>query len=91
MRCRYRLILSGNVQGVGLRFRINQYAQEHNLGGWVKNLADGTVAVEMEGEAEEVRAAVAWILSLEGRLTNIDKIVINKIVPQNEVDFKIVK
>jgi acylphosphatase len=63
MRCRYRVKLSGDVQGVGLRWQLRNYAQANNLAGWVKNMADGTVVAEIEGEADKVTAAIIWLTS----------------------------
>ncbi|MGX4669384.1 acylphosphatase [Cerasibacillus sp. JNUCC 74] len=42
-------ILSGRVQGVGLRFMAKQKADELGVKGWIKNNDDGTVELEAEG------------------------------------------
>ena len=47
MQIRKHMIFSGEVQGVGFRYRAFVYAQELGLTGWVINLDDGRV--EMEG------------------------------------------
>lgn len=41
---------SGEVQGVGFRFRCEQIASKLHLTGWCKNLYDGRVEVELQGE-----------------------------------------
>lgn len=51
---RYSLLLKGHVQGVGCRFFINSTAITFDLTGWVKNLDNGTVQVEVQGPASRV-------------------------------------
>lgn len=46
---RYHLLFSGNVQGVGFRWTNQGTARELHLTGWVKNLPDGTVEMEIQG------------------------------------------
>lgn len=46
---RVRLIISGDVQGVGFRSWALRYAQSRQLTGWVKNREDGTVEIVAEG------------------------------------------
>jgi len=47
---RYRLIVSGRVQGVGYRFFARDAARALGLGGWVRNVVDRSVEIEVEGE-----------------------------------------
>ena len=49
-----RAIFSGRVQGVGFRFSTKQIATGFEVLGWVKNLADGTVELQVKGEPDEV-------------------------------------
>ena len=46
----------GRVQGVGFRFFVQQTAKEMGLTGWVKNMPDGTVTMEVQGDMAEVEA-----------------------------------
>ena len=43
-------IISGRVQGIGYRWFVEKTAVSLGLGGWVKNLPDGGVEVEAEGD-----------------------------------------
>ena len=61
MRQRRHVIVSGLVQGVGMRFSCAREAERHGVEGWVRNLADGTVEVVLEGEAEAVEALLGWL------------------------------
>ena len=46
---RYRLLFTGNVQGVGFRWTNQGTARELGLTGWVLNLNDGSVEMEIQG------------------------------------------
>ena len=46
---------SGHVQGVGFRQATLQVAKEYEVAGFVMNLTDGRVRLEVEGAAEVVR------------------------------------
>ncbi|THB63561.1 MAG: acylphosphatase [Spirochaetaceae bacterium] len=53
-----RLHLTGNVQGVGLRFFLQGNARALGLDGWVKNMADGSVECVIHGDTESVEMFV---------------------------------
>lgn len=44
-----RWFVSGNVQGVGFRFFVQNKARELGLSGWTRNLGDGRVEVYATG------------------------------------------
>ena len=52
---------SGHVQGVGFRYKVRQIASEFIVCGTVKNLDDGRVSLEAEGEEQEVLAFLKTI------------------------------
>lgn len=58
---RYKAILTGRVQGVGLRFFTMENASKLGLTGWVKNMADGTVHLEVQGEDSVITEFVSII------------------------------
>lgn len=49
-----RIIFRGRVQGVGFRFTAHNIANRYKLVGWVRNLADGTVEMIAQGDADGV-------------------------------------
>ena len=53
------VIVSGDVQGVGYRAFTQLVAKELGLSGWVRNLYDGRVQVEVEGPRAKVEELLA--------------------------------
>jgi len=49
-----RLIITGNVQGVGFRAFVRNRAIKNNVTGWVKNLDDGSVEALLSGSQENL-------------------------------------
>jgi len=54
------LRITGRVQGVWFRESCREVADRLGVAGSVRNRADGTVEVVVEGPAQEVEALVAW-------------------------------
>lgn len=52
-----KLLINGIVQGVGFRPTVYNYAQWHNLTGWVLNASHG-VEIEVHGEPVEIEAFI---------------------------------
>ena len=46
---REHIIFRGRVQGVGFRYQAMYAARDFGLTGWVANLPDGTVEMEVQG------------------------------------------
>ncbi|MBM5799338.1 MAG: acylphosphatase [Cyanobacteria bacterium K_DeepCast_35m_m2_023] len=57
---RWRLTVSGRVQGVGYRQATLGEAQLLGLGGWVRNCPDGTVQIEAEGPVVQLNDLRLW-------------------------------
>jgi len=68
------------VQGVGFRFFVREAAQAEGLGGWVRNLADGRVEAEIEGETEALDR-VAGKLSRGPAAAWVDRLVVEELPP----------
>lgn len=60
---RRRVVVRGNVQGVGFRYYANAEAVRLGIAGFVRNLDDGSVEVEAEGDPEVVATFVDWARS----------------------------
>ena len=59
-KSRSKVIVKGVVQGVNFRYYTQREAQKRGVTGWVRNLADSSVAAVFEGEEEDVEAMVQW-------------------------------
>ncbi len=57
---RRRVVVHGDVQGVGYRWSCVRQAQALGVRGWVRNRPDGSVELVAEGESEPVDRLVAW-------------------------------
>jgi len=51
-----QVFYEGNVQGVGFRWSVRHAAKGFDVTGWVRNLPDGRVQVQVTGDQNEVRA-----------------------------------
>lgn len=47
---RYNYIVQGLVQGVGFRYQVKLEAAKLNLSGFVRNLDNGNVSIEVQGD-----------------------------------------
>jgi acylphosphatase len=57
---RVRARVRGRVQGVAYRVSTRVEASRLGLAGWVRNLPDGSVELEAQGDAAAVAALLAW-------------------------------
>lgn len=62
-----RIYFSGNVQGVGFRSGIEKLSHDFKVAGFVRNLADGRVEVNAQGEEAELGNFMRAILEGEMR------------------------
>ncbi|MEW5899622.1 MAG: acylphosphatase, partial [Bacillota bacterium] len=85
---RYRLKVSGTVQGVGFRPFIFNLARSYGLGGKVYNDGEG-VMIEVEGEAEAVAAFVRKLAGSPPPLARIDRVESQVLPPAGSRDFTI--
>ncbi|MBC8126360.1 MAG: acylphosphatase [Gloeobacteraceae cyanobacterium ES-bin-144] len=56
-----RIIFEGRVQGVGFRYTVKDLSRGFDVSGTVKNLADGSVELQVMGAADEVEAFIMEI------------------------------
>ncbi|WP_141371822.1 acylphosphatase [Cellulomonas cellasea] len=60
MVVRRRVVVRGEVQGVGFRWACAREAQALGVRGWVRNRPDGALEAVAEGEPEAVDRLVDW-------------------------------
>ena len=56
-----QVFYEGNVQGVGFRWTVRHAAKGFDVTGWVRNLPDGRVELQVAGQENEVRALLDCI------------------------------
>ena len=60
-KIRKHIIFYGRVQGVGFRYYAVQKANQLGLTGWVKNLYDGSVEMEVEGQEKLIDQLIIFL------------------------------
>lgn len=88
---RLALLFSGSVQGVGFRWTNQELARERNLTGWVQNLPDGTVSMEIQGSARAVAAHFERLHAYYRRFGNRIWLETARVLPRvgGEADFAV--
>jgi acylphosphatase len=71
---RARIVVRGIVQGVGYRYFAAVRGRAHALNGFVRNMRDGSVEIEAEGERERIEAFVKDVRRgpVSARVTTLD-------------------
>lgn len=83
-----RVIVTGDVQGVGFRAWTQEVAREFGLSGWVRNCPDGTVEAHLEGSGTDVAYAIDR-LNADSGPGRVDHVNAEAARPEGAVDFEI--
>lgn len=54
------ITISGRVQGVGFRYSAMAIAQRYNISGFTRNMPNGDVYIEAEGDDNNLDSFLAW-------------------------------
>ena len=74
---RKRFVFNGRVQGVGFRYLTRRAADLIGVTGWVRNEADGSVTLEIQGTEDQVDGvmlALKHMIIKRGRYVRIESI-----------------
>lgn len=82
----YEVLVTGLVQGVGFRYFTCKEAKSLGIGGYAKNLYDGTVQIQMFGRHKQLLKLLKW-LEIGPKTSVIDTIAVNKIAYRQEDRF----
>ena len=74
-----RVIFEGRVQGVGFRYTVKDLSRGFDVCGSVRNLPDGSVELQVMGEADEVESFIKEIAEESAVAHHIDKLAALKI------------
>ena len=88
MKVRWRILFAGRVQGVGFRYTARYAARALYLTGWVRNLWDGDVEMEVQGDISQIRKL---LIQLKGeRYIRIERMDIEEMpLDENEKQFTV--
>ncbi len=63
---RVKLIVCGRVQGVGYRYFVQTQAKQMDIKGFVRNLPDGEVEIDAEGEQSQISVFIEHCIDGSG-------------------------
>ncbi len=86
MLIRRHITFRGWVQGVGFRYRARHAASLYGCTGWVRNEWDGSVTMEIQGEAEQIERVIRAIEA--GRYVRIEAMESKDIPTADERGFR---
>ena len=85
-KVRKHIIFSGRVQGVGFRYTACCLARPLGLTGWVKNLWDGDVEMEVQGDPAAIGRLIQGLES--GHFIRIEHMEVEEIPVIRESEFR---
>ena len=86
---RLAITLHGRVQGVGFRFFTSDCARRYALSGWVRNCYDGGVAMEVQGDENDLEAFKALIKEGPVLARVLDMEVVERPVVDDDESFEV--
>lgn len=81
------LEIHGTVQGVGFRYRVTQIAARFAVAGSVRNLANGAVEIDVEGEDTEVARFIQAVLENPPRSARVENVTEREAEPRHVSGF----
>ncbi len=86
---RFYILVNGRVQGVGFRAFTFSSATSNSCTGWVRNLENGCVEIELQGKKEDVLSVLSTI-SKGNQFIHVDDYQVKEIsIIETEKNFKI--
>lgn len=90
MLIKVRIIVKGLVQGVGFRYFALKRAREYGINGYAKNLYNGDVEIEAEGEKNLINELIRD-LKIGPSRSRVTALNVEEVVNENKYeDFSIV-
>ena len=71
-KVRYFYVFKGRVQGVGFRWTVMNYAMKHKLTGWISNLDNGDVEMQIQGDEVAIDMMIQEVRKTSRMLTIYD-------------------
>jgi len=70
-----KITVKGIVQGVGYRWYADRTARKYEVKGFVENLPDGSVYLEVEGKRSEIESLIKD-LRVGPKMSNVEEIIV---------------
>jgi len=87
---RVRVLVSGEVQGVGFRWYCREQAMGRRVTGFVRNLPDGQVEAAFEGDPQAVDAMVRWCRT-GPNWARVESVEVEPEEPKGDDEFRIAR
>lgn len=84
---RKEIVCTGWVQGVGFRYRAYYAAARYGCTGWVENLDDGSVRMEIQGREEAIEAVLSSVS--QGTYVVIEDMRVKNLPLEEETGFHV--
>jgi acylphosphatase len=84
----FRFRVRGRVQGVGYRYFVLREAEQRNLTGFTRNVADGSVEVVAEGSDEVLRDLLARLRDGPA-FSRVESVEAEEVAPRGDLGFQI--
>ena len=55
-----RILIEGRLQRMNFRLQTQQQAQRLGLVGFIRNLSDGRIEIEIQGDEDKIEEMLAW-------------------------------
>ncbi len=86
---RYYIVFSGQVQGVGFRYTATNIAKNLHLTGWIRNMVNSNVEMEVQGEQSAIDQLLNHLIH-KSRWIVIEDYSIKELNIKEEETFEIV-
>ncbi|MGX7106642.1 acylphosphatase [Hutsoniella sourekii] len=87
----YEILFTGQVQGVGFRFHVQECSRHLPVYGTVRNLSDGRVKVIAQGDQASIREFIRLIKIPRHRMMKIKQVEVHEIeLAKQYHDFRII-
>ena len=87
----FRIVVSGRVQGVHFRTMVKTFADGKKLCGRVRNCADSSLEIVVNGSHEKVQTLISWLRKSPG-ISRVERVVVEEIAFDERFgDFVIVR
>jgi len=84
---RRHILAEGRVQGVGFRYFVRTKAIQYGLSGYVKNLDNGMVEMEVQGPTEKIEKLISDLRNGGNMFIHVERLYIEQMENKKESEF----